>query len=376
MTQDPTLTPWVLLTATAALLAFLVSICTLIARERKMPYLINSIFGVFIVCILGAIADIGAVLANNWRDELLQIGLWSFLWALILTGWRLWTIWVRFSQFIDPGSVKAHLYRLTLRKIKYWWRTRKQEPSYEHNPEPLSKDLLSKIEGIVTAHCKSDHTDNNKTNQEKKKFEIRKSSETRSLAMALRHQSQANKVLGELCSTFLQSGLYVQYLTASRHPIEFIEYLKGIYPSDKWQEARSRIIVIDAYTPHFGFADSINPEKTAQLRKFFGVVNFLSSKTYAGLHTASAQAFNWIKNKSAEEVRTPALIIYEDCYALTDIESVEQYRIFVRHVLPSERLWDGMFSVFTETAQSDPDWKLLNSYASIVLDLREDKGGT
>jgi hypothetical protein len=57
-------------------------------------------------------------------------------------------------------------------------------------------------------------------------------------------------------------------------------------------------------------------------------------------------------------------------YALSDLESVEQYRIFARHVLPSEQLWDGMFTVFVETAQREEDWKLVSSYAGMTVDLR------
>ena len=74
--------------------------------------------------------------------------------------------------------------------------------------------------------------------------------------------------------------------------------------------------------------------------------------------------------KAGQQERHPILVIYEDSYALADLESPEQYRIFVRHVLPSERMWDGMFTVFLETAQPEYDWRLLHSYASMKLDLR------
>lgn len=95
-----------------------------------------------------------------------------------------------------------------------------------------------------------------------------------------------------------------------------------------------------------------------------------SSVSYPGIHTALSRAFNLIKKRAASDVRKPVLVIYEDTYALADLESPEQYRLFVRHVLPSERLWDGMFTVFTEVAQPDFDWNVLSSYASISLDLR------
>jgi hypothetical protein len=77
-----------------------------------------------------------------------------------------------------------------------------------------------------------------------------------------------------------------------------------------------------------------------------------------------------IQKQVGDADRKPTLVIYEDAYALSDLESPEQYRIFVRHVLPSERLWDGMFTVFLESGQPDGDWKILQSYASMTLDLR------
>jgi hypothetical protein len=38
--------------------------------------------------------------------------------------------------------------------------------------------------------------------------------------------------------------------------------------------------------------------------------------------------------------------------------------------MPSERMWDGMFTVFVESAQPDGDWNILQSYASMTLNLR------
>jgi hypothetical protein len=92
--------------------------------------------------------------------------------------------------------------------------------------------------------------------------------------------------------------------------------------------------------------------------------------TYAGMHSAASRAFNVIQKQVGHEQRRPTLVIYEGAYALSDLESPEQYRIFVRHVMPSERLWDGMFTVFLEAAPQDYDWKMLQAYASIKLDLR------
>ena len=92
--------------------------------------------------------------------------------------------------------------------------------------------------------------------------------------------------------------------------------------------------------------------------------------TYAGMHTASSRAFNVIQKQVGHKHRRPTLVIYEDAYALSDLESPDQYRIFVRHVMPSERMWHAMFTVFLEAAPPPYDWSVLQAYASMRLDLR------
>src|SRR5207248_185942 len=92
-------------------------------------------------------------------------------------------------------------------------------------------------------------------------------------------------------------------------------------------------------------------------------------RTYAGVHTAIAVAFNKIKaaDTRTRETRTPTLLLYEGCSALIDLESDQQYRIFVRHVLPSERLWGGMFTVFVEPWISKENRPALQSAADIFV---------
>jgi hypothetical protein len=65
------------------------------------------------------------------------------------------------------------------------------------------------------------------------------------------------------------------------------------------------------------------------------------------------------------------LVLYEGCTALIDLESNEQYRIFVRHVLPSERLWGGMFTVFVEPDIADENRAVLEGGADIFVQAPE-----
>ena len=55
---------------------------------------------------------------------------------------------------------------------------------------------------------------------------------------------------------------------------------------------------------------------------------------------------------------------------MTDLELAEQYRIFVRHVIPSEKMWGGMLTVFLEAALNTADWELLRTYSSVAYKLK------
>jgi hypothetical protein len=358
--MQPILNAWSLLAATGALMAFHVGLYTLVGRERKAPYIINSVFGLFLLCLLAAAADVlGVLLSNSWQYGVLIFGAILLFFACVATFYVVYRITIRFIYFIDDAQPK-HL--PGIRQLRAW-RSQSNAPTYSHNPLPISEALKQRIIGVLNKFASDG-------------WEERQELELRSLACANDHQGQGNRLLAELSLIFLAEGHSVQYLTASRHPIELVQYLKRRVDEcgEDWLSRARHIVVIDAYTPHFGFIDSIYRVKTCELERL-GVAIVRSSRTYAGMHTASSKTFNKIKGLMKKEERHPTLVIYEDCYALTDLESPEQYRIFVRHVLPSERLWDGMFTVFLEAAQSDADWRLLQSYASMQLDLRRKKEG-
>ena len=357
------LTPWAVLTATGALLAFLIGLYTLVGRERKSPYLINSVFLVFLISVLSAIFCIVSVLIKEWESGLLEISVIFLLIAIVLTGWRVLKIYIRFTCFVD---------RVSLKDVPWWrWlknnviRQLQSRKSYEHDPDTISPELLCKIKKICETIAPGTR------NWDGHAITVP------SLAIAFQNQGQSTKVLAELALTFLQETRhFVQYLAASRHPIEFVKCLQSLIESQgdlSWDDAKQRLVVVDAFTPHFGFTDSIYQVKSRELKNL-DVLCVRSSVSYAGMHTATSKAFNYLKAKLRKRTKStsrgPLLVIYEDTRALVDLESQEQYHIFVRHVIPSERMWDGMFTVFTETEPPECEWKMLTSYASNSLDMR------
>jgi len=98
-----------------------------------------------------------------------------------------------------------------------------------------------------------------------------------------------------------------------------------------------RVVTVDAYSPHFGFTDSIYDQATKKLSDQ-GVICIKSKASFAGIHTSTAKAFNQIKaqvkGSSGNVPRQPSLEIYDGPGALVDLESPEQYRIFIRHLVP------------------------------------------
>jgi len=136
------------------------------------------------------------------------------------------------------------------------------------------------------------------------------------------------------------------------------------------------ITAIDAYTPHFGFTDSIHGQASARIDEL-GVEVIRSAPSYAGMHTAAAKAFNAAMKRSKKTrgiaLRPPTLVIYEGARELVDIESEEQYRLFLRHVMPSEQLWGGMLTLFVEFNPSDEDADILRSYADVYANCTVNK---
>ena len=292
------------------------------------------------------------------RFELLFAASVLLLLALLQTFWRVYKIYVRFAYFVDRISIKD---LPVWRGPKNLWRSMRPQRTYEHNPVPIDQNLASKIKSNLRDFA-----------GETGLYEERAHIDHNSLTVALNNHGESTNLLIRLMTTFLENGHTVQYLATSRHPSELITALQSQMennPNIQWQDKAQDIVVVDAFTPHFGFTDSIHDART-RFTKSLGVECLNSSVSYAGLHTASSRAFNVIKARARSDVRGPTLVVYEDTHALADLESHEQYRIFVRHVIPSERMWDGMFTVFAEIAPEDRDWAVLRAYGGICIDSR------
>lgn len=350
------LSSWPILTATAGLIAFHIGLFTLVGRERKSPYTINLIFPIFLLCLgIAAVATFSAILPDAYGRWGLRLATLLLVIAFVWSAFILFRVAVRFVYFVEKIQLKD---LWPFRTAFLFWHYRSHEPNYSHDPHPIPADLKDAVLNILAESQGS-------------VFQLRDGLDPLSVAVATEHQGQSSELFARLAHAFFKKGFTVQYLTASRHPIEFLSHLDQHLSSsgESLKQHREKIVVIDAYSSHFAFLDSIYHRKNLEVAKI-GVTLIPSGATYAGMHSASSRAFKTIKKQVQKRDREPTLVIYEDCHALADLESVEQYRIFIRHVMPSERMWGGMFTVFSESAQPDADWNILQSYASMRLDYR------
>jgi hypothetical protein len=360
MAPTPALSPVSLLTATAGLIAFHIGLFGLIGNQRKSPYVINLLFSIFLLCLVSATCAVFASIVpppiSAWA---LIAGAISLLWAFVKSAASVYRISARLIHFVDGLKFRQ---LPIIRNVNRWLKFRKPV-TYEHNADEVPANLVNDIVAMLP----------------KKAEELPpKGSTVRSIGLQIAKTDAADELLAKMAIAFLKAGFFVQYLTASRHPIEFIDVLKAkcdvVLPGD-WNRLANKIVTIDGYSPHFAFLDSIYHRKDYELKRS-NIIPMTAKMTFAGLHTAASNAFNEIKRRAKDAIRGPTLVIYDGCYALSDLESAEQYRNFVRHVLPSERLWSGMLTIVVESFIAEQDWKLLRSYVTLDIDMTSNGKGT
>lgn len=169
------------------------------------------------------------------------------------------------------------------------------------------------------------------------------------------------------------------YVACDRHPYAIWERLQANGLDNKQQGGvplSNNLVLVDVFTPAFGFTDDIHQERDRQLDSHG--ISFVKAKTFAGLHTAVNKAFNIIKQKDKEQknkkIRRASVMVYDRTSALCDTESIEQFRVFWRHVIPSERSY-GMITVIIEDAMAgDGVIKPLRELVDFVLSYNAAEG--
>jgi hypothetical protein len=352
-----------------ALLAFVVAFYALLARERKTPYITNYIFPPAAVIFFGVLLVLFELLLQGWRvkfsnvlapvtsisqnqvapipriDYVVIIGAIACFCAGCLMIFRnIWRLHNRQVHFRDDNLLKN---LSVVRWCRNLLRRQRTDRSYEYSPAHIDDSIVQ--EALRKSAIKAD---------------VEASAAIRTVAFCGYSIAEADHRTSVLAAELLKAEWLVQYTTCCRHPYEWVNKVKQ-QAGNEWETMAARISVVDAYTPHFGFTDSVHARKTDEVMQE-GVDYVSSPESYAGVHSATAKAFNVQKSRAEGNLRRPTLLIYEGCRALADLESVEQYRLFRRHVLTSERMWGGMVTIFVEPEAEEPDVSLMRSYADCM----------
>lgn len=359
--------PFNIFLASAGLLAFILAFYALIAREKRTPYITASVYSTTILVLsviaLAAVAELMKLfkIYPDMASPMALVAHALFVIAVIDVMHRIWKIHNRHIHFKDDNLFMNLSF---VRWTKEKWRVNSKKPIYEHSainiPDKLAADLeeVPQLSGSNLAEIIKNNAGNRFSS---------------SLAFRVNSYNDCNSILKSLIHIFWKYDYAVQYMSCSRHPAEFIAKLDKNSPEDKLcSNNKAKFVIIDAHTKNYGFTDSIYPVWNRTLTKKHGLEVVKSNGSYAGMHSAAAKAFNALKHKSDDkDERKPTLVIYESPFAVSDVESIQQYRIFMRHVLPSERLWGGMLTVVIEASIDDGNWNIISSYADVSVDLTQ-----
>jgi hypothetical protein len=367
--------PAAVITTGLALLAFIVAFYVLLARERKIPYITNFVFPPAALIILATffgfieqllmpnslqvapVIQSGISLSRRFREISSAVAAWLAVVCLAVgiavTLSHIWRLHNRQVHFRDDHRVKNTRF---VRWVKRQLRQLRARPTFEHSPIGVD---VKEVAGALAVAGFSGIPEG--------------LADLRTIAICKQPLRATDVKIATLCRELIAHEWYVQYTTCIRHPLEFVQVLKSAF-GNKWAEYARKIIVVDAYSPHFGFTDSIHEVKSLQLTAE-GIRNIPARDSYAGVHTANARAFNILKSLGdPNPPRKPALLLYEGANALSDLESMEQYRIFARHVLTSERMWGGMLTFFVEPTILSAEMDVLKTYCDLFQSVEMQDG--
>jgi hypothetical protein len=249
-----------------ALLAFVLALYALAARDQKTPYMTTSVYSTALLILAAIFLSISEKLINTYSPSVSNIlNILSVL--VLITGiiYIFFTVW------------RAHNRKLNLRndnlvknlKISRWikgiYGKLSKRRSYEYDPIGITDSLLEDIrtQGLIP-----------KRELEMALGRIENIDLFTPLSLSVAYKSatlgETDRLLVDLAVSFLKHQCWVQYATCSRHPIEFILQLKKAWESSgkNWAKVSYHVVPVDAYTPHFGFVDTIYYEATNTTTRF------------------------------------------------------------------------------------------------------------
>lgn len=142
----------------------------------------------------------------------------------------------------------------------------------------------------------------------------------------------------------------IDYVSTYKTPIELCKKLDKKKPDpETFKIITKRLSIIDCFAPHYAFDDKvIKYEKEVYSEKGY---KFFEAESFADIHTAANNSWyrfrKLCKDEENNQYRIPHRTIYDTLSSLIRFSSEEQYFLFLRHVIYSEKSY-GMISLIIE----------------------------
>jgi hypothetical protein len=157
--------------------------------------------------------------------------------------------------------------------------------------------------------------------------------------------------------------IIVQYVACAQHIGVFVDSLVYVFVNktlsisenhsdsrprqEELEKFRDRLVLVDAHTKHFGFDEEVYYSRNKDAKRWTSNKIIVASRTFPGVHTALARGF-----KKARRGDQMAIVIIDEPSSLADVDSSEQFRLFIRHVVSSEHLLGGILTIIYERPAS------------------------
>ena len=150
----------------------------------------------------------------------------------------------------------------------------------------------------------------------------------------------------------------VDLVTTFRSPLDIIHKISELYGDNKIPEISKKISIIDCFSPYYAFDDKVlKLDKKNYTKKG---LKFYEADSFASIHTAANSSWyrfrNELKKIEGNTYRIPHRTIYDTLSSLIRFSSEEQYFLFLRHVINSEKSY-GMISLIIEPSTLNPNIK-------------------
>ena len=146
----------------------------------------------------------------------------------------------------------------------------------------------------------------------------------------------------------LQNDETVDYISVLKHPLEVPNKLSVLVGDKSITDLAKRLSIIDCFSKYCAFDDRVlSLKKQEYVDKGFA---FFDADSFASIHSAMTSSWYRFRNQQKQQqsqFRIPHRSIFNTLSELTRYSSEEQYLLFLKHVISSEKEY-GMITLIVE----------------------------